>query len=85
VDLRHLAIAVEDLRYQLRLAQQAFDVRRATAGIPRDDAIAAAVEARREAERHVHIQRQITRDRLVVGAPCVAAEIRLGEIRAELR
>src|SRR5690606_13375363 len=66
VQLDHLAIAVEQLRGLFGFAQQPFEVRTATAEIARNDAVAAAIEARAEAIRDVHIQRELTRNRIRV-------------------
>ena len=58
VHLHDFAVAVEPGRDQFDLACQAQQVGRGARRVARDDAIAAAVEAGAEAERHVHVDRQ---------------------------
>ena len=67
------------------LAHQAFGIRRAAAHVARDDSIASAVEARRETEWHVHVQRQVARNRLLVAARHLPPEVGIGEARGKLR
>ena len=85
VQLHHIAIAIEQRRHHLRLAHQAFGVRRTSAHVARDDSIASTVEARRETEWHVHVQRQVARNRLLVAARHLPPEVGVGEARGKLR
>jgi hypothetical protein len=57
VHLDDFAIAIEQRTEHRDLALQALEIRARAGLVARDDAIAAAVEARTEAERHVDIQR----------------------------
>ena len=85
VQLDDLAIAVEQLGHHRDLAVQADQVGLATAEVAGDDAVAAAVEARAHAKRHVHVQRQPPGDRVAVARCRAVAQLRLAERRGELR
>jgi hypothetical protein len=69
MQLHHFAIAVECRRERGDLAQEPAQVCFAPGDVARDDARAAAIEARAHAIRHVHVQRQRARDRVAVAGP----------------
>src|SRR5690606_13709997 len=85
VDLYDFAITVEERSHPGDLAHQARDVGAPLGYVARDDAVAAAVEARAETVGDVQIQRQRLRDRLLVAAADVLAQHRFVEVRAEVR
>ena len=85
VELAHRPVTVEQRRDQLDLAVQPLKVAVGLIHVAGDHPIAAAVEARTHAERHVHVQRQRTRNRLFVGRSNRPAQCRLVEIGGELR
>src|SRR3546814_5143797 len=69
----------------LDLAVQPRQVRAGAGLVAGDDAVAAAVEARAQAERHVHVQRQAARDRVAVAGQHRRAQLFLAEAVRELR
>ena len=76
------AVAVEHGRREFDLAMQPREVGFAREPVARDDAVAAAVEARAHAERHVHVERQRARDRIAVARCAASRSCRLVEGRA---
>src|SRR4029079_4286522 len=85
VYLHDFAIVIEQRAVHRDFALQALEVGTRTTDVARDDAIAAAVEAGTEAEWHVHVQRQLARQRPGVAVRDVLAKHFLGEFRIEVR
>jgi hypothetical protein len=85
MDLDDLAIASEQRAEHRDFALQTLEIGACTRRVARDDAIAAAVEARAEAKGHVHVQRQSARNRPLVAVLDVFAKRGCGELRAEVR
>ena len=85
VNLHDLAIAIEQCAEHLDLALEALQVWTRSGEIARDDAVAAAVEARAEAVGNVYVQRQSARSRPGIALPDMRAKHCLGELRPELR
>ena len=84
VQLDHFAVAVEHGRREFDLTVQPGQVDFAARQVARDHAVAAAVEARARAERHVDVQRQAARDRIPVAHLRGLAQLRLAEGLREL-
>jgi coproporphyrinogen III oxidase-like Fe-S oxidoreductase len=85
VQLHHVAVAVEQGRDHRDLAHQARQVGLAARRIARDDAVAATVKAGAEAERHVRVERERARDRVLVALARHLAELRVAETGGEPR
>jgi hypothetical protein len=85
VQLDDFAIAVEQLRGEVDLAVQPRQVAVGTGRIAGDDAVAAAVEARAHAERHVDVQRQPARDRISIAGDGGLPQFSFAEMQVELR
>lgn len=84
MQLDHFAVAVEQFGGHADLAIQPCEIGFTARQVAGDDAVAAAVEARAHAERHVHVQRQATRDRVAVAGLRCLAQLRLAEAGLEL-
>ena len=78
------AIGVEHRRGHLDFAQQMFEIAVRAATIARDDARAAAVEARTQAERDMHVDRERARNRVLVRGVRDATQVVFGKALMEM-
>ncbi len=85
MQLHHLPVRIEQGGDAVDLRVQHLQIMRATTLVAGDDAVAAAVEAGALAERHVHVERQRARHRILVAARDRLAQLRLAEAFVEAR
>jgi len=85
VQLDDIAVAVKQRRNQGDLTLQPMQVGGTTTVVMGDDAVAAAVKTGADAKRHMHIQRQPTRDRVLVAGARHFTELRLAKTGGKLR
>ena len=85
MQLHDVAVTVEQRRHQADLAVQPGQVGFATRLVAGDDAVAATVETRTGAERHVHVDRERARNGVAIGDGSDFTQGAFAEVGRELR